>query len=150
MRRVIVGLAALVAVVVVAGCGGEEPAEISYNPDFTSLVTEGKVANVEIIREPSGVTYIRGEAKAGQAPSVFKVYVADADDNLQRFLIENGIQFTVPPPNPAAWQCMSSILPVLFVGVMWLVWIAAIIFVIWLALRLVRAVERIAKNTEKE
>ena len=43
MRRVIVGLAALVAVVVVAGCGGEEPAEISYNPDFTSLVTEGKV-----------------------------------------------------------------------------------------------------------
>ena len=149
MRRAMVGLAALVAVVVIAGCGSEELTEISYNPEFTSLVTKGKVANVEIIREPSGVTYIRGEAKPGQSPSAFKVYLAGADDDLRRFLIDNGVQFTVPPQNPAVWQCMSSVLPMLLVGLVCLVWIAIIIFILTLAVRLVKAVERIAKNTDK-
>ena len=150
MRRVIVGLAALAAVVVIAGCGSEELTEIPYVPDFISLVEEGKVDSVEIIREPSGVTFIRGETESGESPGQFKVYITDADENLRQFLIENNVAFRIPPQNPAIWQCMSSFLPVVLVGVMWLVWIGAIIFVLILAVRLVKAVERIAKNTEKE
>jgi len=150
MRRAMVGLVALVAVVVILGCGSEDLVEIPYNPDFTSLVTEGKVIQVEIIQEPSGVTYIRGETKPGESPGKFKVYVAAADRNLSQFLTSNNVQFTVSLENPSAWQCMSSVLPVLLVGMMSLVWIAIIIFVLTLAVRLVRAVERIADNTKKE
>jgi hypothetical protein len=149
MRRMIVGIATLVAVVVVTGCGSEELSEIPYNPDFTNLVTEGKVASVEIIQEPSGVTVVRGETELGQHPGPFIVYGANVEDILP-ILNENGVQFTVIPRNPVGWQYMISVLPVLLIGAMWLIWVGIIIFVLILAVRLVRAVERIAKNTEKD
>ena len=150
MRRAMLCLAVFAAVLTVSGCGRDDSVEISYNPDFTSLVTEGKVTKVEIVQEPSGVAYILGQTRPGDSPGQFKVYITAADQNLRQFLIENGVDFRIPPPDQGTWQCMSSVLPILLVGVMWLVWIVAIIFVLWLALRLVRAVERIAKNTEKE
>ena len=149
MKRVVVGLFVAVATIVVAGCGNEDLPEIPYTPDFTTLVTEGKVAKVEIIREPSGATYIRGEAKVGQSPDAFRVYVADAN-HAHQFLVENGVELRIPQQNPGAWQCISSVLPMVLAWVLWLVWIVVIMFVLWLAVRLVRAVERIAKNTEKD
>ncbi len=148
MRIAIVGLAALVAVVVTTGCGSEDLNEITYSPEFTTLVTEGMVTSVEIIQEPSGDTYLRGESTGGQHPGSFKVNLAEGDDVI-RMLIDYGVEFSARH-NSGAWQEMSSLLPVVFLGVLWLVWGVVIIVLLWLAMRLVRAVEQIAKNTEKE
>jgi len=94
--------------------------EIPYNPDFVELVTGGRIETCEVVREVSGVTYVRGrflpdpdepQTEAGK----FKVYVSEAGDDLQKFLVENGVGFRVPPQNPYLWQIVSSVLPILLI-----------------------------------
>ena len=94
--------------------------KISYNPEFTGLVTSGKIDKCEIIREVSGVEYVRGEVKndnaeSQEAPTKFKVYITNADGNFRQFLIDNNVSFSVPPQNPLLWQMVSSILPVVLI-----------------------------------
>ena len=91
--------------------------EIPYNPTFVELVRGGKVGKCEIVREVSGIEYIRGDfldPEEGK-PAKFKSYVANADQDLQQFLIANGVEFSVPPQNPYLWQILSSVLPVLLI-----------------------------------
>ncbi len=146
MRRAMLCLAVFAAVLTVSGCGRDDSVEISYNPDFTSLVTEGKVTKVEIVQEPSGVAYILGQTRPGDSPGQFKVYITAADQNLRQFLTSNNVQFTVPPQNPVMWKCLSGAVPLLIL----FVWVALVIFLLTLAVRLVRALEQIARNTKKE
>ena len=146
MRRAMLCLAVFAAVLTVSGCGRDDSVEISYNPDFTSLVTEGKVTKVEIVQEPSGVAYILGQTRPGDSPGQFKVYITAADQNLLQFLTSNNVQFTVPPQNPVMWKCLSGAVPLLIL----FVWVALVIFLLTLAVRLVRALEQIARNTKKE
>lgn len=146
MRRAMLCLAVFAAVLTVSGCGRDDSVEISYNPDFTSLVTEGKVTKVEIVQEPSGVAYILGQTRPGDSPGQFKVYITAADENLRQFLTSNNVQFTVPPQNPVMWKCLSGAVPLLIL----FVWVALVIFLLTLAVRLVRALEQIARNTKKE
>ena len=95
--------------------------EISYYPTFVNLVKEGKIERCEIIREVSGVDYVRGEmteldASTGSpVPRHFKVYITQADEGLRELLMEHNVEFRVPPQNPYIWQIVSSVIPVLLI-----------------------------------
>ena len=95
--------------------------EIPYNPDFVELVKDGKIKSCEIVREVSGLEYIRGETVEVEAKTStmrttrFKVYIVQADAALRQLLEENGVKYSVPPQNPYIWQVLSSVLPVLLV-----------------------------------
>ncbi|MGQ9662801.1 MAG: ATP-dependent zinc metalloprotease FtsH [Kiritimatiellia bacterium] len=94
--------------------------EISYYPQFLQLVREGRIKKCEIIKDVSGVTYVRGSYLSTtedkpSGPVRFRVYVAQADSDLQNLLIAHGVEFRVPPQNPLIWQVLSSVLPVVAV-----------------------------------
>jgi len=75
MRNTLLWTGIVAATLATCGCGRERTAEISYYPDFVRLVESGRVHQVEIVQEASGVTYIKGEASAGGAagtPEEFK------------------------------------------------------------------------------
>ncbi len=94
----------------------QEP--IPYNPDFRELVESGQVEECEIIREVSGVTYLRLRARPetpGQAERRYKVYIDAVDSDLRQFLVQNGVKLSVPPQNPYLWQLLSSVLPIVLI-----------------------------------
>ena len=147
MRKAMLYLAVFATALTLTGCGRDDSVEIPFSPDFVGLVQGGKLSQVKIIQKPSGVTYVVGEAvldERSEVPTLFRVSVAELD-SVRELLIKNQVAFHVPPQNPAVWQCVSGLIPLLIV----LLWVAIIIFVITLAVRLVRAVERIPTNTEK-
>ena len=94
--------------------------EMPYSPDFTDLVTSGKIVSCKIIREVSGIESVRGTIKQDDPNSTeeakqFKVYITNADEGFRQFLTENKVPFSVPPQNPLLWQMVSSILPVVLI-----------------------------------
>ena len=102
--------------------------EISFNPGFMDLVTSGQIEACEIVREVSGVEYVRGtikpaeDAAADAPPKRFKVYITQADGNFRQMLVDNGVKFDVPPQNPFLWQLVSSVLPVVLIfGILYFV-----------------------------
>ncbi len=146
MRLRVVSLTMVAVLTLLSGCGRDEHVSILYHPDFVRMVEEGDVASVEIIREPSGAAYIRGQTKSGAAPHEFRVDIAGKEDLVQQFLWQNQVAFhiQVPPQNPIVWVGLAA-LPLLVFAVC----IGIVMFVLTLAIRHVRAIERIAKNTEK-
>jgi len=90
------------------------------SPDFVEMVVKGRIKRVEIIKEVSGIQYIRGEILPEEGNVVarrqkFKTYISDANGELQKFLIDNGVEFVVPPQNPYFWSILSNVLPVILV-----------------------------------
>jgi len=88
--------------------------------DFVEMVEAGRIRKVEIIKEVSGIQYIRGEILPVESDPVsravkFKTYVSEADSALQRFLIEQGVEFMVPPQNPYVWSLLMQVLPVVLI-----------------------------------
>jgi len=147
MRRATLCLAVFATALTLSGCGRNDFVEIPFAPDFVGLVEGGRLTQVEIIRNPSGVTSVVGEAmldEGSETPTLFRVAVTELD-SVQELLIKNQVGFHFPPQNPADWQCVSGLIPIVIV----LCWVAIIILAFSLAVRFVRAVERIAKNTEK-
>lgn len=107
--------------------------EIPYSPDFIELVQSGKISQCKIVREVSGVEYVQGELvpepgeETGQQPERFKVYITQADGDFRKFLLDNNVNFTVPPQNPYLWQLISSVLPVLLIfGILYFVFMRQI------------------------
>ena len=147
MRRTMLCLAVFATALTLTGCGRNDPAEIPFAPDFVGLVEGGKLSQVKIIQKPSGITYVVGEAMltdTSETSTAFSVQISEMGP-VRELLLKNQVAFHVPPQSPAVWQCVSGVLPLLFI----LLWVGAIIFVLSLVVRLVRAVERIAENTEK-
>jgi len=95
--------------------------EIPYNPNFVQLVQNGQVRKCDIVREVSGIEYIRGElvppegSDTSAPPRKFKVFITQADGDLKNFLIQHGVEFSVPPQNPYIWQILSSVLPIVLI-----------------------------------
>ena len=120
--------------------------EIPYNPNFVQLVEQGKIRSAEIIKERSGSTYIRAAfvETEGNDEKTVKVDVIP-NDQFVKMLKEKGVPFSFKRQQSPFYQ-FASILPVI---VIYLIWITVVIIVFLLALRLVRAVERIAENTKK-
>jgi cell division protease FtsH len=91
---------------------------IDFSPTFVEYVQEGRIESCQIVEEPSGSIYVRGELKAdveGGEILKFKVYALSGDDQLRDFLVSNGVKFDVPPQNPYFWQILSTVLPVLLI-----------------------------------
>lgn len=92
---------------------------LPYYPNFAGLVESGKVARCEIVREASGVQFIRGELKpeveADGAPKKFKVYITDADNDLREFLVRNRSRVQRTAAGSIFWQIVSSVLPVVLI-----------------------------------
>jgi cell division protease FtsH len=95
--------------------------EIPYYPKFVQYVESGRIAKCEIVREVSGVEYIKGKLLPGSGEHAdapggkFKVYITQADEDLKRLLIDHGVEFHVPPQNPYLYQVLSSVLPVVLI-----------------------------------
>lgn len=116
----IIIITVIILMVQLVGNRKNDYTKISYNPEFTRLVTSGKIDKCEIIREVSGVEYVRGEIKSDNSEEKeetkkFKVYITNADGDFRQFLIANNVEFSVPPQNPLLWQMVSSILPVVLI-----------------------------------
>ena len=148
MRRTMLCIAVFVAALSLTGCGRNDSIEIPFSPDFVGLVEGGNLTQVKIIRKSSGIQYVVGEAildNRSETPTAFRVQVAKVS-SVMDLLLKNQVEVHMPPPqNQAILKCVSGVLPLLFI----LLWVGAICFIISLVVRLVRAVERIAKNTEK-
>jgi len=96
---------------------GTTSQEMPYSPDFVEKVREGKIQDAEIIEEVSGITYVRGKLRAepGKKPKPFKVYIRSSDKDIEKFLEQHKVKYSVPPQNPYLWHLISSILPILLI-----------------------------------
>ena len=98
--------------------GQERYQKVPYSPDFLQLVEQGKIRRCEIVREVSGLDYVRGEmvdldSRTGR-PRRFKVDVPATDD-LTKMLRDKGVQFEFKTQNPYIWQVISGAVPFLLV-----------------------------------
>ncbi len=96
----------------------EKYQRIPYSPNFVQLVEQGKIRKCELVREGTGLDYVRGEMlepdpKTGR-PQRFKVDVPVSDD-LIKWLREKGVQFEFKTQNPYLWQVISGAIPFLLV-----------------------------------
>jgi cell division protease FtsH len=116
-------VAAMVLLMVQFGVRRQESyPEIKYNPDFVRYVEGGRVRSCEVVRDVSGVEYIRGELKPAAdetdksaKPKRFKVYVMSIDNELRKWLVTNVGDISVPPQTSLLWQIASSVLPVVLI-----------------------------------
>ena len=98
----------------------EQEQDIAFNPTFVQMLDAGRIKKCEIIRDVSGVTYVRGDIlpapdDATKTTRKFRVYVINADEQLQQLLVSKGVEFRVPPQSPYVWQIVSSVLPVVVI-----------------------------------
>lgn len=97
--------------------------EVDYYPTFVELVENGNIKECSIVKEVSGVEYVKGETiksekdedESEELPRYFKVHVSHAGEELEKFLREHKVKFRVPPQNPMMWHILSGILPILLV-----------------------------------
>jgi len=151
MKYMILGLILVAAGTALVGCARDDAESIPYQPDFVELVEAGKVDQVQVVREPSGLMRITGWTKPDSLPGKkFRVEVVGSRDSVVELLRSNGVGFSmaVAKQEPDGWSSLT-VLPVL-IPVAWIVVVIGFSgFLIVLAVRFVRAVEQIADNTKK-
>lgn len=87
---------------------------------FRKLVEEGKVDKCEIVREASGITYIRG-ARKDDTKARFRVNVL-LTENLQQFLLTNSVSASVVNASNFWARILMEIFPIiLFLGLLYFI-----------------------------
>jgi len=151
MKFMILSSILIVASAALVGCARDDAESIPYEPDFVELVEADKVDHVRVVREPSGLVHISGWTKPNSLPGKkFRVEVVGSYDSVAELLRTNSVGHSsgVAQPEPNGWDSLAM-LPVL-ISIAWIVFVICVsIFLLVLALRFVRAVERIADNTGK-
>ncbi len=93
--------------------------EIKYSPDFVRLVQDRKITDCVIVKEASGLEYIRGtivkDNDTLDYPEKFKVFPIAIDEELQKLLVSNEVVTSVDLPNPVVWQLLTNLLPVIII-----------------------------------
>ena len=151
MRYRILGFILIVASATLVGCARDDAESIPYEPDFVELVESDKVDHIQITSEPSGLIHISGWTKPDSLPGKkFSVEALAPFNSVEALLRENQVGYSIaaaePDQNGLSWLVTLPIL----ISVVWVVIvIGASIIVLLLAFRFVRAIERIADNTEK-
>ncbi len=111
-------MALLVTVYQLATQHGAKPASLPYNPDFLTLLADGRIDKAEVVMEMSGQHFIRGQLKdldpATGKPAEFRVE-APVTENLVEKLTAAKVPFEFKSQNPLVWQIVSSTLPFLLV-----------------------------------
>ena len=107
--------------------GHESYERVEYNPTFIQYVESGKVSKCTIVREMSGIEFIRGKLtdldSKTQKPKRFKVEVIASDELLQ-WLRQHDVQFAVKSQNPVFYQLLSGIIPIiLLLGLLYFLFI---------------------------
>jgi cell division protease FtsH len=100
--------------------GGPQPRKLQQMDDleFRRLVVEGQIAKCEIVREGSGVTYVRGTRKDDDKAR-FRVNVLSTE-NLQQFLLDHHVPAPVVNATNFWSQILIEILPILlFLGLLY-------------------------------
>ena len=135
---------------VLTGCAGDDVETMPFEPDFVDLVESGQVDRVDVSPHPSGKLRIRGWTRPDGSPGTrFQVEVLDPDRSIPAMLEENGVGYSISAPEPEPESWLSPVMfPALIALAQVVLKISVLVFVLWLALRLVRAVERIADNTK--
>jgi hypothetical protein len=164
MKRSALCVAGLVALLVFTGCRDREArVPLAYSPDFVRLVQADRVSHVEIVADPAGAACLRGEMTGTPAPgghpdftangptgagpiTKFEVKLASHERDVEQLLADKKVPYRIVHAQPPFVPWANG-LALLVYGV---VPVGLVVFVLWLAVRLVRAVERIAKNTEKK
>ena len=151
MKYMTVGLILIVATAALVGCAQDDAESIPYEPDFVELVEADKVDHVRVMSEPSGLIHITGWTKPDSLPGKkFRVEVVGSYGSVAELLRTNGVGYStgVWQPESNDWNSLAM-LPIVISVVWFVVVIGVLIFLMVLAVRFVRAVERIADNTDK-
>jgi hypothetical protein len=164
MKRSALCAAWLVALLTFTGCRDREArVPLAYSPDFVRLVQADRVTHVEIVSGPAGAAYLRGEMTVTPAPggppevttngpsgagttTKFEVNLAAHERDVEKLLDDKRVPYRIVHAQPRFVPWANGLALLVYVVVP----VGLVVFVLWLAVRLVRAVERIAKNTEKQ
>ena len=111
-------MALLVTIYQLATQHAAKPESLPYNPDFLTLLQDGRINQAEVVMEVSGQHYIHGELKdldpASGKPVSFRVE-APVTENLVEKLTAAKVPFEFKSQNPLLWQILSSTVPFLLV-----------------------------------
>ena len=111
-------MALLVTIFQLATQHAAKQTSLPYNPDFLTLLQDGRINKAEVVMEISGQSFIRGELKdldpATGKPTTFRVE-APVTENLVEKLTDAKVPFEFKPQNPLLWQILSSTVPFLLV-----------------------------------
>jgi len=111
-------MALLVTIFQLATQHATKQTSLPYNPDFLTLLQDGRINKAEVVMEISGQSFIRGELKdldpATGKPTTFRVE-APVTENLVEKLTDAKVPFEFKPQNPLLWQILSSTVPFLLV-----------------------------------
>ena len=111
-------MALLITIYQLATQHAAKPEPLPYNPEFLTLLRDGRINKAEIVMEVSGQHFIRGELKdldpATGKPAAFRVE-APVTENLVEKLTAAKVPFEFKPQNPLLWQILSSTVPFLLV-----------------------------------
>jgi len=121
MRALLVWFLLMALVVTVYQLATQHSAKeesLPYNPEFLTVLEEGRINDAEVIMEVSGQQYIRGTLKdlnpdTGK-PRTFRVETPITEDLVNK-LTEAKVPFQFKPQNPLLWQILSSVVPLLLV-----------------------------------
>jgi len=124
---------------------------IPYRPEFLQLVQQGRIRHVEIASGSSGINRMRATLAAAEGKGEETVLVDGIprdipDDQIVNMLIDKGVSVT---RTSGPGSLVSEFFPALPLLVVYVMWPAFLIVVLWLGFRLVRAVEQVAANTKK-
>jgi len=111
-------MALLVTVYQLATQHSAKQESLPYNPEFLTVLKEGRINDAEVVMEVSGQQFIHGELKdlnpeTGK-PRRFRVETPITEDLVNR-LTEAKVPFKFKPQNPLLWQILSSVVPLLLV-----------------------------------
>ncbi|NKB22930.1 MAG: ATP-dependent zinc metalloprotease FtsH [Kiritimatiellae bacterium] len=99
--------------------GHEKYVKIDLYPDFYKLLDNDRISKCELVKEVSGVMFIRGEQvdvdEKTKLPRKFKVFVMGKGDEIQKLLLEKGIPTEAKYQNPYVWEILSAAIPFLLV-----------------------------------
>ncbi len=109
-------IALVVTVFQLATQHSNKATSLPYNPDFLTLLKEGRINKCEVVMEVSGQSFIRGELKEldGTGIKQFRVETP-VTENLVEKLTAAKVPFEFKPQNPLVWQIVSSTVPFLLV-----------------------------------
>jgi len=138
-------LTAVTIAAALPGCGHDDVKTMAYEPDFIDLVESDRVDRVTLVQQPSGLIHITGWTKPDTEPGLpFRVEVLDSIQSIAPLLRKSGVPYGIAIAEPEEQRSWGE----LFFAVRFVILITVPVLALILVLRLVRAMERIAKSLE--
>ncbi len=147
MRLIVICVLILSGLIASVDARDREGTTLQY-PEFVDLVSQYNIQHVHIVRDGPGRIFVVGQLPEDYADNdagAFRVELAEFNEAIETLLKDSGVNYTIIEQSSSGIRNISAAIPIVLMGL----YIAFIVFVVVLAVRLVRAAERIAANTEK-